>query len=153
MKKILSVTALIIFAFASCRGPLARPDAKKESLKSAGTEHMQAARPEKEELKVEPVQGGITISQLLADKKKYKGETVKIRGKVTKVNPDIMKKTWIHIQDGTSFDNTYDLTITSEIVPETGSIITAEGKISLNRDFGYGYKYPIIMEDAKITKE
>jgi hypothetical protein len=126
---------------------------KNRISKSAGTEHMQAARPEKEDLKVEPVEGGITISQLLSDKKKYKGETVKIRGKVTKVNPAIMKKNWIHIQDGTSFENTYDLTVTSDIVPETGSIVTAEGKISLNKDFGYGYKYPVIMEDAKITKE
>jgi hypothetical protein len=78
---------------------------------------------------------------------------VKIRGAVTKFNPDIMQTNWIHIQDGSDFDGKYDLTITSDQLVETGLIITVEGKITLDKDFGYGYFYEVLMEEAKITVE
>jgi hypothetical protein len=34
-----------------------------------------------------------------------------------------------------------------------GDIVTLEGKIVLDQDFGYGYKYELLMEDAKIIKK
>ncbi|MBN1252734.1 MAG: hypothetical protein JXR51_01895 [Bacteroidales bacterium] len=112
--------------------------------------HQKAVQPTivKSEVNVEAVDGGITIAQLFADKEKYAGKIVKIRGKVTKFNAAIMKKNWIHIQDGTENDGKFDLVATSQMDCKVGDIITVEGKIELNKDFGYGYSYEVLMEDA-----
>ena len=103
----------------------------------------------KEEVNVEPVKGGITISKLFANKKSYENKTVKIRGKVTKYNPGIMDKNWAHIQDGTSDGDNFDLTVTTQKDVKVGDVVTFEGKVALNKDFGYGYSYDVILEDAK----
>ena len=60
-----------------------------------------------------------------------------------------MGKNWVHIQDGTEFEGGYDLTITTNQMVSLGETVTFEGKIVLNKDFGYGYFYNILMEDAK----
>ncbi|MEI7897164.1 MAG: hypothetical protein WCJ26_09020 [bacterium] len=61
-----------------------------------------------------------------------------------------MKKNWIHIQDGTEFSGKFDLTVTTDAEAAVGQTITLEGKITLNKDFGYGYAYEVLMEDATI---
>jgi hypothetical protein len=98
--------------------------------------------------KMDPVQGGISIAELYAKKDSYTGKTVKIKGQVTKITEAVMNKNWIHIQDGTQNGEDYDLTVTSLITPKIGDIITVEGKITLDKDLGHGYKYKILMEDA-----
>jgi hypothetical protein len=103
--------------------------------------------------KVDALEDGISIADLYSDKKKYDGKTVRIRGAVTKFNPDIMQTNWLHIQDGTDYEGMYDLTITTDQALETGLIVTVEGKITLDKDFGYGYFYEVLMEDAKISVE
>ena len=60
-----------------------------------------------------------------------------------------MGKNWIHIQDGTEFEDGFDLTVTTSGTATMGEIVTFEGKISLDKDFGYGYSYAVLMEDAK----
>lgn len=112
--------------------------------------HAETIPVEKLDISVEVAEDGISIADLVSEKKSYEGKTVKIRGQVTKYNADIMDKNWIHLQDGTDYDGTFDLTITSDIEVETGKILTFEGKIALDKDFGFGYFYEIIMEDAKI---
>jgi hypothetical protein len=107
---------------------------------------------EKENISVEQVSGGITIAQLYSNPNKYENKTVKIKGKVIKVNLGIMKKNWIHIQDGTSANNEFDLTITTNGTANIGDIVVVEGKIILNKDFGYGYSYKVLLEEAKISK-
>ena len=62
-----------------------------------------------------------------------------------------MGKNWIHIQDGTGAKGTNDLTITTKNIVKLGDIILVEGTLELDKDFGSGYKYDIIIEDAKIT--
>ncbi len=106
----------------------------------------------KTEIKIEPVEGGITISELFSAKEKYAGKTVKIRGKVTKYNASIMSKNWIHIQDGTDFEGKFDLTVTSAMEFKVDDIVTIEGKVALNKDFGYGYSYDVLVEEAVIVK-
>lgn len=97
---------------------------------------------------IEPAKGAIKISDLLSNLKKYEGKVVKVTGKCVKVNPMIMNRNWVHIQDG-SADN-YDLTVTTDEVVQLGSVVTLEGTIALNKDFGAGYRYDVIMEGAKI---
>lgn len=158
MKQLTFITGIILISILSCRGPLAKPgdgkgtENKKTEMNSTGAAHMQDPRAARENIKVEPAEGGITIKDLLSDSKKYSGQIVRIRGKVTKVNTGIMGKNWIHLQDGTGTDDQYDITITSAEVPETGNIVTFEGKITLDRDFGYGYTYKVLMEEAKIIR-
>ncbi len=102
----------------------------------------------KEEVNVEQVEGGITIAELLSNKKKYEGQQVKIRGEVVKFNANIMKVNWVHIQDGTEYDGKYDLVITSRGMFKVGDVITISGKVSLDKDYGHGYFYDVIIEDA-----
>lgn len=101
---------------------------------------------------IEPAAGGITISELLANKGNYEGETIKIRGKVVKFTPGVMEKNWIHIQDGTRSGDDFDLTVTTTGNCEVGDIVTVEGNIILDQDFGYGYAYDIILENGVILE-
>lgn len=107
---------------------------------------------EKENVSVQPAEQGITIAELLSDKQKYAGETIRIKGKVTKFNAKIMKRNWIHIQDGTEYAGKFDLTATTDIEATVGETLTLEGNIVLDKDFGYGYSYEVLMEDAKPIK-
>jgi hypothetical protein len=106
----------------------------------------------KEAIKVEPCSGCITIADLYSGKSKYSGKIVRITGKITKINPAIMGKNWIHIQDGTESSGFFDLTITTDLDLQTGKIITIEGKVSTDRDFGYGYTYEILLENGTIVR-
>jgi hypothetical protein len=94
--------------------------------------------------------GEITIANIFASRADYSGKEVEIRGIVVKVNPEVMGKNWIHIQDGTSDSGNFDLTVTSNDLAEVNDEITVKGKIVLNKDFGYGYSYEVIMEDASV---
>lgn len=91
-----------------------------------------------------------TIGELYARKDKLDAKKVRVRGKVVKVSPNIMKRNWIHLQDGTgdAAKGTYDLTITSENAPKVGAVLVAEGILHQNKDFGAGYRYEVILEDA-----
>ena len=98
---------------------------------------------------IEPVNGGVSLTELLNNMEKYAGQEVLIRGKVVKYNSGIMGSNWLHIQD--NVDNN-DLTVTTSMEASVGDIIVLHGKITLNKDFGSGYFYDIIMEDAKIIE-
>jgi hypothetical protein len=101
---------------------------------------------------IEPAIGGITIKELFTNKGKYAGKYVKIRGKVSKFNSKIMSKNWIHLQDGTGNSGEFDFTATTSDEVNVGDVITIEGKITLDKDFGSGYFYNIIMENGKVSK-
>jgi len=75
-----------------------------------------------------------------------------VRGQVAKYNPEIMERNWVHLQDGTEFDGKYDLTVTSVEPFEVGQVITVEGILALNKDFGYGYEYELLLEKATQIK-
>jgi hypothetical protein len=108
---------------------------------------------EKKEISIEPAQGGVTIGRLYADRDSYAGKTVLIKGQVTKVNRAIMDRNWVHLQDGTSDSGNFDLTVTTSEEVNVGDVVTFEGKITLNRDFGAGYSYEVIMEEAKLQTQ
>lgn len=78
------------------------------------------------------------------------GQTVSAKGKVVKVNNGIMKRNFIHVQDGTGDANTNNLVVTSNQTAKVGDQVTISGVVVLNRDFGAGYSYPLLIEDARI---
>lgn len=100
--------------------------------------------------KIDRPSGSVKISDLTGNLSKYEGKTIRVTGKVMKVNPMIMGRNWVHLQDGTA--NNFDLTITTMETVELGSIVTLEGTIALNKDFGAGYKYNVIMESATVIQ-
>jgi len=98
-------------------------------------------------LKKADIAGLVTIAEIVANPKKYAGKTVKIYGEVVKANPNIMDRNWLHLTDGTA--DTYDFVLTTNAQIPVGHAVGFEGKIVLDKDFGAGYAYPILMEDAK----
>jgi len=108
---------------------------------------------EKQNVAVEPVSGGITIAELFGNKETYSGKKITVKGNVVKVNVGIMDRNWIHIQDGTESNGSFDLTITStDENVNVGDQLVFEGVIVLNKDFGAGYSYDVIMENAVVVR-
>ena len=107
----------------------------------------------KEDVSVKPLNDGKTVAQIYNDKSNLAGKTVRVRGKVTKFNPNIMGRNWIHIQDGTGSSNNYDLMVTSKDIVRVGDVVVAEGTVAVNKDFGAGYSYPVMLEDANVKAE
>jgi hypothetical protein len=105
----------------------------------------------KEDLKIEKAEDGITIAELFSNPDSYSGKIVKIKGKIVKLNTGIMGKNWVHVQDGTKSGNDFDLTITTNDSVNKDEVVIFTGKIVLNKDFGYGYSYKVLMEDAKLV--
>ncbi len=107
---------------------------------------------EKEGISVAPVEKDLSIAKLYRSKNDYAGKKIKMKGQVVKVNNEVMGKNWVHIQDGTKDGEHFDLTITTLDKVDLDAVVTFEGTISVNKDFGYGYAYEVIMEDAKLVK-
>lgn len=103
--------------------------------------------------KIEPLSGGKTVKEIFANEKELNGKIVRIRAEVVKVNSGIMDRNWIHIQDGTSENGQYDLLVTSSQNAKPGDVLVIEGKVAINKDFGAGYKYSVMIEEAKIIND
>lgn len=95
----------------------------------------------------------ITLANIFENRDHFVAKEFEIRGVVVKINKQVMGKNWIHIQDGTEFKDKFDLTITTLDLPEMGDEVTFKGKISVNKDFGSGYRYDVIMEDAVLLNK
>lgn len=94
--------------------------------------------------------GSLKIAELIKDPKKYEGHTIQLSGTCVKVNTGIMDRNWIHFQDGSKDD--YDLVITSNTFVPEGSNITIRATVVLNKDFGAGYTYDLILENGTLVK-
>lgn len=109
-----------------------------------------------QEVTIEKAEGenGYTVEEVFTQSADLAGKKIKIRGKAVKVSPNIMGKNWIHLQDGTGSPtaNSHDLVITSADIPEKDSIIVIEGVLAKDKDFGAGYKYGVIIEEAVVTQ-
>jgi hypothetical protein len=125
----------------------------EEDTQTALMSHHQKPAAEKLDITIEPVTGGLSLADLFANRDEHADKAVTVKGKVTKVNRAIMGKNWIHLQDGTGDATNYDLTITTQDEVNVDDVVAFTGTITLNKDFGAGYKYDIIMEDAKQLKE
>ena len=98
---------------------------------------------------IKKVDDGYSISEIYTDKEKLKGKSLRVRGKVTKFTAEVMGKNWIHIRDSSTLD---DLTITTKDTVAVDDIVVVEGNLELNKDFNYGYVYPVILLDANVVK-
>ncbi len=95
-----------------------------------------------------------TVAEVFAKKESLNQKSAVIRGKVVKVSSGIMGKNWIHLKDGTgeASKGTNELIATSQDSPAVGDIVTVKGTVYKDKDFGAGYKYSVIMEQAKVQR-
>ncbi|MGQ9812262.1 MAG: hypothetical protein ACUVQ2_02460 [Dissulfurimicrobium sp.] len=96
-----------------------------------------------------------TISEIYGAKVSLDGKHATVKGVVVKVSTGIMGKNWIHLQDGSGSQEKvdFDLTVTSQDHPAAGDVVVATGLLHADKDFGAGYRYAVIMEDAKIQQD
>ncbi len=96
---------------------------------------------------------GQTVAEINGAKAKFAGKPIAVRGRVVKYNAMIMGKNWLHIRDGSGTEGTNDLTVTTAASVKVGDLVLVTGLLASNRDFGSGYKYDLIVEDATVVVE
>lgn len=129
------------------------PAMAKQGPQSLTAAHKGVTTESKENIKIQPLKGGKTVAEIYSEKNKLNGKVVKLKGKVTKYNPGIMDRNWIHLQDGTESGGNYDILVTSNDKTKLGDVITVEGRVALNKDFGAGYSYKVMLEGGKIISK
>lgn len=97
--------------------------------------------------------GGMTIAQIYADKSKLAGHEVTVRGQVVKCTSNVMGKNWLHIQDGSSTGADGDLTVTTDANAKVGDVVLVKGILATGKDFGAGYAYDVIIENANVSHD
>ncbi len=102
---------------------------------------------------IEKAEGGLTLKELFRGGSELAGTTVAVRGKVVKFSPQIMGKNWLHLQDGTDHEGTNDLTVTTGAQAQKGDTVVVRGVVTVDKDFGAGYRYDLIIEDADVSVE
>jgi hypothetical protein len=119
-----------------------------------GHPDLSSLTPAAEKIVVE-LEEGHSIEHLYANATDLAGKTYSLRGKVVKYSSGIFGTNWIHLQDGTGTaeNGNYDLVVTSDYSTKVGDTITVSGTVALDKDFGYGYRYALIMEKADLQVE
>ena len=133
----------------------AAPEATTPTMPPGETHPAPKAAAEVDLTGIAKAEGGKTVAEVFAEKDALAGKPVTFRGKVVKTNPDIMGKNWLHVRDGSGAEGTNDLTITTApgTMPNVGDTVLVTGNVSLNKDFGMGYAYDVLVEDAQVTVE
>jgi hypothetical protein len=103
----------------------------------------------------EPVLGGpqTQVADLFAKKAELAGKPVTVVGNVVKFNANIMGTNWLHVQDGSGAAGTNDITVTTKDAVAVGDQVKVEGAVAVSRDFGMGYKFDVMIENAKVAKQ
>ena len=108
-----------------------------------------------EPIKVEKAKGAdaYTVSETYEMAGKLDKKTVVVQGKVVKVSKGIMGKNWVHLRDGSGDPGkgTNNLVVTTQDVPKVGDVVTAKGTLYKDKDFGAGYLYKVIVEEATLN--
>lgn len=93
-----------------------------------------------------------TIAEIVTAADKLKDKTVLVRGKVVKYNPSIMGKNWLHIRDGSGSEAqaTNDILVTTTQSAKLGDVVTVKGVVHIDKDFGAGYAYKVLIEEATL---
>lgn len=127
------------------------PHGSGMSAKAPGTPTPSAAPMER----IASPAGGLAIATLVAKPADYAGKRVTVRGKVVKFNANIMGKNWLHLRDGSApagaAAGADDITVTTSGTAKLGDVLTVTGTVATNRDFGSGYSYAVMIEEATLA--
>jgi hypothetical protein len=130
--------------------------ADRAALASLASEHIRAGMANAPPVRVDRAGGpdARTISEIWAQRSALNGKNVVVRARVVKFLPGIMGTNWIHLRDGSGVSSagTDDLTVTTSAVAAVGDIVTIGGELHVDRDFGAGYRYGVIVENAAIGR-
>lgn len=97
--------------------------------------------------------GGYTVGEIYAQAADLGGKEILLSARVVKFSSNIMGTNWLHVQDGSGDEATSDLTVTTDGHAQVGDLVLVMGKLSVDKDFGAGYKYHVIIEGATVTKQ
>jgi hypothetical protein len=132
------------------------PAAQTPAQLAAGPHALPAKATEAPDAKVPKASGAnaYTVAEILTKPAALKDKPVQVRGKVVKYNSGIMGKNWIHLRDGSgsAADQTNDMLVTTTEEAKLGDIVTAKGVVRTDKDFGAGYTYKALVEEAKLQK-
>ena len=102
-----------------------------------------------------PGQNAYTVAEVIDQASSLKDKPVVVRAKVVKFSPEIMNKNWIHLRDGSgsAANKNNDLVVTSKDQAKVGSVVVVKGVVRTNKDFGHGYSYSVLIEDASVQAQ
>ena len=136
-------------------GSLAPPMGQSDAARLAAQHRGVARDPEVEVQRVARAPGadGRTVEEVWRQREALKGRPIAVRGKVVKATP-VMGKTFLHLRDGTgaAAGGTNDLPVTTSEEVAVGDVVTARGTVVVDKDFGSGYRYRVIVEEARIAR-
>ena len=164
---IASVLAIAAVSLAACSGGKdeAAAPAQTADQTAAAPAQMPATLPENHPVAspgaevdvsgVAKAEGGKTVAEIYAEKDTLANQQVTFRGKVVKVNSGVMNMDWLHVRDGSGAEGSNDLTVTttSQPTPKVGDTVLVKGTVATNKDFGMGYQYPVLVEQAEVKVE
>jgi hypothetical protein len=93
-----------------------------------------------------------TVAEIVTKPAEYKDKPVLVRGKIVKYNAGIMGKNWMHLRDGSAANANGDILVTTANVAKLGDIVTVKGVVRNDKDFGSGYFYKVLIEDATLQQ-
>ena len=103
---------------------------------------------------IEPAEGGKTVQEIWSRRQELAGSVVRVRGRVVKCTSGVMGRNWLHLRDGSGAQGEGDeLTITTDAVATVGSLVLVSGTVAVDKDFGYGYRYDLLIEGASVSVE
>ncbi|MCA8962358.1 MAG: hypothetical protein KDC38_17655 [Planctomycetes bacterium] len=121
---------------------------------SGSTTMAPTSRPAAEDYSgLERPEGGLRVGEIYEQSVALVGTEILFRGKVVKYNGAILGTNWLHVRDGSGDSGKNDITVTTNTAVKVGDIVLVRGKLSADRDFGAGYRYDLIVEDADVTAE
>ena len=95
-----------------------------------------------------------TVAEVVTKGAELKDKPVLVHGKIVKYNAGIMGKNWIHLRDGSgsAADNSNDVLVTTTSEAKAGDVVTVKGVVRTDKDFGAGYSYKVLIEEATLQQ-
>ena len=93
-----------------------------------------------------------TVAEVINQSSALKDRPVLLHARVVKYNAAVMGKNWIHVRDGSgsATDATNDLLVTTQDQAKLGDVVLVKGLVRKDKDFGSGYAYKVLVEDATL---
>lgn len=150
--QIVFVTAIVPAGGAAQASAASQPAAAVDPHANCDHDKELTLQPIASEVKVAKNTSGYTIEEIYTKKATLKDKNVKVNAKVVKVSKNIMGKDWVHLQDGSGAAGTDDIIATAvNSTVQVGDSVTATGIVKTDVDLGYGYNFPVLIEEAKFT--
>jgi len=101
---------------------------------------------------IEKAPGGLSVAEIVEQADSLSGKEVAVRGRVVKFTGGVLGKNWLHLRDGSGTDGGADVTVTTEGMAAVGDLVIARGRVATHQDFGSGYSYDVMIQDALLEQ-